>query len=133
MLAVRFEQLESVQTYLYYFYTTLSYLSVVFHNSDFKTRFKDDAPSSNADVGQTIAHLLGLNLKANGSLVGRVLEEALMNGRPMKHSDKTLQSPAAGDLRTILRYQEVGHVRYLDAAGFPSRTLGLPSPSPRKP
>jgi len=40
---------------------------------------------------------------------------------------KTLQSkPGPGGLRTVLRYQEVGGVRYFDAAGFPGRTVGVP-------
>ena len=47
---------------------------------NFKSRFVDPAPASNADVGRTIAHLLGLEVGDKGRLVGRVLSEALPNG-----------------------------------------------------
>ena len=35
------------------------------------------------------------------------------------------RSPAANGLRTILNYQQIGTVKYFDAAGFPGRTVGL--------
>jgi hypothetical protein len=34
--------------------------------------------------------------------------------------------PAANGLQTMLTFQQVGAVRYLDAAGSPGRTVGLP-------
>jgi hypothetical protein len=34
--------------------------------------------------------------------------------------------PGMNGLRTVLVYQQVGAVVYLDAAGFPGRTVGLP-------
>ena len=62
-----------------------------------------------------------------GALTGRVLEEALVNGRTARVTVNTLESkPGSGGLRTVLRYQEVRGVRYFDAAGFPGRTVGLP-------
>ena len=36
--------------------------------------------------------------------------------------------PGDGDLRTIVNMQFVGKTRYLDAAGFPGRTVGLTVP-----
>jgi hypothetical protein len=98
---------------------------------DFKTRFRDPAPSSNADVGQTIAHLLGLTLPKKGSLTGRVLTEALINGRSAGFTRGMLRSQtSSGGKRTELRYQRVGSVRYFDAAGFRGLTLGLESDHP---
>jgi hypothetical protein len=37
----------------------------------------------------------------------------------------TLSSSPANGLATTLRYQKVGTTRYLDAAGFAGRTVGL--------
>ena len=44
---------------------------------DFRRRFVDAAPVSNADIVPTLAHLLGLPLQAKGPLQGRVVREAL--------------------------------------------------------
>jgi hypothetical protein len=93
---------------------------------DFKSGFVDPAPVSNADVGRTIAHILGLDIKAHGTLLGRVASEAMPAGKIPQIVAKTLRSePAKNGLRTVLRYQLVGTTRYLDAAGFPGRTVGL--------
>ena len=93
---------------------------------DFKAGFTDLAPSSNADVGRTMAQLLGLNLRSQGKLVGRVLTEALTGGKAIKPSAGVLRSaPAPGGWLTVLQYQDADGVRYFDAAGFPLRTVGL--------
>jgi Type I phosphodiesterase / nucleotide pyrophosphatase len=93
---------------------------------DFKSRFVDPAPASNADVGRTIAHVLGLDVRDKGKLTGRVLAEALPNGALPKVGSRVLISePAANGLATVLNMQTVGDVRYFDAAGFPGRTVGL--------
>lgn len=93
---------------------------------DFKTRFVDSAPASNADVGMTLAQLLGLEIPRHGKLVGRVLTEATPNGATPKYATKVVRSAAAkGGLRTVLYYQTVGDTKYFDAAGFPGRTVGL--------
>jgi hypothetical protein len=93
---------------------------------DFKTHFIDPAPASNADIGRTIAHVLGLKTSDNGSLVGRVLTEALPNGAvPEAKGSVVISEPAANGLLTVLNAQEVGDTRYFDAAGFPGRTVGL--------
>ena len=50
---------------------------------DFKTRFADPAPVSNADIAPTLAHVMGLTFPAQGKLVGRVADEALIGGKPV--------------------------------------------------
>jgi arylsulfatase A-like enzyme len=94
---------------------------------DFKPQYVDRAAMSNADLPLTVAHVLGLNFSGAGDLRGRVLEEALRGGPDGKPGAVgTLRSEAAGNgLRTELRYQESGQLRYFDAAGFPGRTVGL--------
>ena len=101
---------------------------------DFRTHFADPAPASNADVGMTIARILGLEIPARGKLVGRELTEAMTGGAVPKVTVATLRSaPSSTGLVTVLQYQSVGATRYFDAAGFPGRTLGLDSPGPRRP
>ncbi|MDB5618343.1 nucleotide pyrophosphatase/phosphodiesterase family protein [Tardiphaga sp.] len=95
---------------------------------DFKTGYVDALPVSNADVGTTAAKLLGLSRKANGSLIGRVMTEAMPGGATPKSAADTIRSkPDAQGLRTILQLQTVGKQRYFDVAGFPGRTVGLDS------
>ena len=94
---------------------------------DFKAGFVNELPVSNADVGITAAHLLGLKRKANGSLIGRVMTETMPNGATPKGFTGTITGkPAANGLRTVLQFQRVLNQRYFDAAGFPGRTVGLP-------
>jgi hypothetical protein len=96
---------------------------------DFRTGFTDENPVSNADVGKTIAGILGLELKNNGTLLGRVMSEALSNGsaRRLSTTTQTVRSePNADGLRTVLVVKSVGDTRYFDVAGFPGRTVGLP-------
>jgi arylsulfatase A-like enzyme len=93
---------------------------------DFKKGFVDEAPVSNADVGKTIAHLLGLKPRDKGKLVGRVMSEGFNGGATPKFAALTKTSaPGANGLRTVLMYQTVGKTMYFDAAGFPGRTVGL--------
>lgn len=93
---------------------------------DFKTRFADPAPSSNADIAPTLAHILHLTISPKGRLTGRVLTEALPGGRKVMVSRGWVASkPAANGTKTILNYQQVGGARYFDAAGFPGHTVGL--------
>jgi hypothetical protein len=47
---------------------------------DFKKGWIDSAPVSNADVNQTVAHVLKLKIPAHGTLLGRVIEESLQGG-----------------------------------------------------
>ena len=93
---------------------------------DFKAGFIDPAPTSNADIGQTIAKLMGLDLTGTGKLVGRVITEALPNGAvPDVNSRVVTSDPAPNGLVTVINMQMVGDTRYYDAAGFPGRTVGL--------
>ena len=98
----------------------------------FRAHFEDPAPASNADLGKTIAHLLGLKIKDNGKLVGRVLAEAMPNGAMPKAVSTTVRSePDPSGQRTVVLMQTVGETRYFDAAGYPGRTLGLPADAGR--
>jgi hypothetical protein len=47
---------------------------------DFRPGFADDAPVGNADLGKTIAHMLGLKIPFRGQLLGSVIGEALPGG-----------------------------------------------------
>jgi hypothetical protein len=93
---------------------------------DFKSRYVDPAPASNADVGRTIAHLLRLDVSGRGKLIGRVLSETLPNGALPEFASRVVTSePAANGLTTVINMQTVGDTRYFDAGGFPGRTVGL--------
>src|SRR6202167_3621338 len=103
---------------------TLNFTAAI--GPDFKAGYVDPLPADNADVGMTIAQLMGLRTAANGGLTGRVMSEALPNGIIPKAADGTITSkPAANGLRTVVKYQRVLSQRYFDAAGFPGRTVGL--------
>jgi hypothetical protein len=92
----------------------------------FKRGYVDNAPVSNADVGQTLARLLDLKIPFRGSLVGRVIEEALPGGAEPAVAAYVLRSPpSAGGLATVLSYHQVDKTRYFAAAGFAGRTVGL--------
>jgi len=94
---------------------------------DFRQGYVDSMPASNADIGMTIAHLLGVQSAAKGKLTGRVLLESFREGgRSADVCSATLKSePAAHGLATILKTQRVGSNVYFDVAGFPGRTVGL--------
>jgi hypothetical protein len=103
---------------------TMNFMAAI--GPDFKTGFVDPAPASNADVGETLAAILGLKIKAKGKLVGRALTEARPGGATPSAVTKIMRAePAPGGLRTVLDYQLVGGTKYFDAAGFPGRTVGL--------
>ncbi len=93
---------------------------------DFRARFADPAPVSNADINPTLAHILSLDIAAKGNLKGRVASEALRGGKKVTVTKGWQASmPAPNGQKTILEYQRVGGTRYFDAAGFPGRTVGL--------
>src|SRR5438477_4392883 len=93
---------------------------------DFKTGYVDALPVSNADVGATAAKIMGLKQKSKGTLLGRVMTEAMPNGAaPKAFAGSVKSQPSANGLRTVLMFQRVGTQRYFDTAGFPGRTLGL--------
>jgi arylsulfatase A-like enzyme len=111
---------------------TFNFMAAV--GPDFKSGFVDTMPVGNVDVHPTIARIMRLPRESRGTLRGRVLEEALVNGRQARVAVKTLESkPGPGGLRTVLRYQEVSGVRYFDAAGIPGRTVGLPATADQGP
>jgi hypothetical protein len=75
---------------------------------DFKAGYSDPLPVSNADVGMTIARLMGLHATNAGGLLGRVMSEALPNGKVPKGFDGTIEStPAANGLKTVVKFQQV--------------------------
>jgi arylsulfatase A-like enzyme len=93
---------------------------------DFKARFADKAPVSNADINPTLAKVLGLTIVPKGGLTGRAAGEALVGGKPVTAtSSRQVSAPAANGQKTVLDLQKVGDTRYFDAAGFPGRTVGL--------
>ena len=57
---------------------TMNFMAAI--GPDFKAGFVDEAPVSNADIGKTMAHILGLKIPFKGALMGRVAEEALPGG-----------------------------------------------------
>jgi hypothetical protein len=94
----------------------------------FKHGYTDRMPASNADVGQTIAKLMDLPIAnvQRGTLVGRVLGEALVGGREAVASHGQIVSePAANGLKTIVHYEQLGSTRYFKTAGFAGRTAGI--------
>jgi hypothetical protein len=92
----------------------------------FKRGFVDTVPVSNADIGHTLAHILGLDIPPKGKLLGRVITEALPGNEMPDVRHQTLRSrPTVANLATILMIQHVSATRYFDAAGFPGRTVGL--------
>ena len=96
----------------------------------FKSAFANQAPVSNADIAPTLAHLLGIELPASGTLKGRVMTEILKNGPDVVSTRKDIVSdPSPEGLRTILNLQYVGDTPYFDAGGFAGRTLGLRMPA----
>lgn len=103
---------------------TLNFTAAI--GPDFKSGYVDALPVSNADVGATAAKLMGLTQKAKGTLIGRVMTEAMPNGAtPQAYSGTVKSKPSANGLHTVLNFQRIGTQRYFDAAGFPGRTLGL--------
>ena len=102
---------------------------------NFRDHYIDALPTSNADIAMTVAHLFHLDseLKPNGSLQGRVLAEALVEGNTLGAQSlfvthRVIPSKAgAGGAITLLKIQQVGQTRYLDVAGFPGRSVGLES------
>jgi hypothetical protein len=110
---------------------TLNFMAAI--GPDFKSGYVDALPVNNADVGITIAALMGLHPSHAGGLTGRVISEALPNGIVPKSADGVITSkPAANGLKTVVKYQRVLSQRYFDAAGFPGRTVGLEADAPKQ-
>ena len=95
---------------------------------DFKRGYNDLAPVSNADVAVTLASLLGLQITQNGTLIGRVITEALQGGAdsvPVTVGIEQSATATSNGQKTYLNYQQVGSTKYFDAAGFAGGTVGL--------
>jgi hypothetical protein len=107
---------------------TLNFMAAI--GPDFRSGYVDPLPVSNADVGRTIAQLMGLRAANAGGLTGRVMSEALPNGIVPKSAGGTVASrPAYNGLKTVVKFQRVLSQYYFDAAGFPGRTVGLDAES----
>src|SRR5262249_22302040 len=103
---------------------TMNFMAAI--GPSFKQGYVDEAPVSNADVGQTLARLLGLKVPFPGLLMGRVIGEAPPGGAEPAVTAQILRAqPAANGLITTLSHSQVGTTRYFSAAGFPGRTVGL--------
>lgn len=103
---------------------TMNFMAAI--GPSFKAGYVDEAPVSNADIGITIANVLGLKISAKGTLIGRIIEEALPGGtNPAVKRFVERSKPGPNGLETILVGQRVGQTRYFDAAGFPGRTVGM--------
>src|SRR4029077_9742089 len=99
---------------------TMNFMAAI--GPDFKSGFISETPVSNADIGKTIAQVRGLKIPFHGSLVGRVVDEALPGGAiPAIENFVGRGSPDETGLATTLVGQRVGRMRYFDAAGFPGR------------
>lgn len=102
---------------------------------DFKKNLVDTDPVSNADLAQTISHLLGLDMpaRARGNLQGRLMSEALASGPALRGSERKQTDSAPGPTGVVTRLMhqiyvdEAGHrYNYIDAAGFPGAGVGVP-------
>ena len=94
----------------------------------FKYHYVDTLPTSNADIGITIAQLLKLPIKSNGNLKGRLLTEAMPGGQIPVSTTVELRSDVDSQGHvTVLKYQQLGEETYFDVAGYPEKTLGLGS------
>jgi hypothetical protein len=89
---------------------------------DFKSGFVDEAPVGNIDIVPTLAHILGIEMPAAGTVKGRVAAEALADGAKVgvgaaAGAPKTmLSAPTTNGARTLLEYQESSGTRYYDKA-----------------
>jgi arylsulfatase A-like enzyme len=88
---------------------------------DFKARYRDQMPASNADIAPTLLRLLGWPGRPHGVLTGRVLEEALQ-GTPaataVTEHCLAISGPAADGRRTVLEYQRYQGRLYSDQAAL---------------
>src|SRR6202030_3325107 len=80
---------------------TMNFMAAI--GPDFKSGYVDPLPVSNADVGMTIAQLMGLHPANQGGLTGRVMSEALPNGIIPKAASTTSVSKPANGLQTVLK------------------------------
>jgi arylsulfatase A-like enzyme len=85
---------------------------------DFRTRYVDPTPVGNIDIAPTIAHILGLELPAVGTLRGRIMNEALASttNTPSAPASSAplVSAPAKNGRRTVVEFQDFDGHRYLD-------------------
>lgn len=83
-----------------------SYNNITAICPDFKKGFVDPAPVSNADIVPTLARVMGIKLQPQGSLSGRVMDQALTAGPDATVvKPKQLASPPASGVQTVLHFQ----------------------------
>ena len=101
---------------------TMNFMAAI--GPDFKRGFVDPAPVSNADIGRTIAQILGLTIKPHGRLLGRVIAEAMPGGTvPASRG----QAPRLGARRRRARH------RARLSGGRERRAISTPPDSPAAP
>ena len=85
---------------------------------DFKKRFVDRSPASNADVQPTLAHIMKMNIPQLGDLRGRILVEALTGGPAATRFRANIERSRASaeGYSTVLMYQVADRRRYFDEA-----------------
>ncbi len=98
---------------------TLNFMAAI--GPDFKAGYVDPLPVSNADVGMTIARLMGLNPEGPGELKGRVLTEALPNGTVPEASNETIVSDPVNGLTLSIREIPVGVLSVVIRNNSPER------------
>ena len=102
---------------------THNYMAAI--GPDFKARYLDPTPVSNADWAVTLSKILGLHRPSVGPLAGRGMSESLRGAADVASVRRVVRSaPAANGFVTVLDLQEAGGVEYYDTAGAPGRTLG---------
>jgi hypothetical protein len=87
---------------------------------DFKKRFIDRSPVSNADVQPTLAHIMKMKIPQLGELRGRILVEAIAGGPESTRVTSSVERSRASaeGYSTILNYQTADRRLYLDEACF---------------
>ena len=86
---------------------------------DFRQGFIDELPSGNIDLAPTILHILGVPQLASSPMDGRVLQEALRDGRASTESPRTKTVEATRELalfhwRQYLKFTEFAGAQYFD-------------------
>ena len=90
------------------------------YGPDFKKHAVVQTPISNADVAPTLAYILGLQLPAQGNLVGRVIHEAIKGEQRQvsKEYFVSVSDKAGSGKSSVLFYQKAGDQLYFDEACF---------------
>jgi hypothetical protein len=104
-----------------------TYNFMVATGPDFKTHYVDELPASNADIAPTLMRVLELQPNTRGTLIGRVLEEALQGSAVPGGAARrclAMSGPAADGRRTLLEYQRLDGRLYLDQAQFRPAVAG---------